>query len=62
MVGRTGRYPGVTEYQRLAGQPPRPACGTLLGQDPWLCDSSLDYLTPGEFEDLHSTQPQATLS
>ena len=24
--------------------------------------SSLDYLTPGEFEDLHLTQPQATLS
>jgi transposase InsO family protein len=24
--------------------------------------SSLEYLTPGEFEDLHSTQPQATLS
>ncbi len=24
--------------------------------------SSLDYLTPGEFEDLHSSQPTATLS
>jgi transposase InsO family protein len=24
--------------------------------------SALDYLTPSEFEDLHSSQPQATLS